>query len=160
MRTRTVVGILVAVALSLSACSLLEPGPDDCPVRVDEGGECFAPSRAGFVEHALASFQAWPQFDGLAIEAGEVIEGFDAAAGQPTWIVPLRSDGRIVAASRFLPFQDKVRLGEVVLYLPARDKFPTPGQNERLVIFAQMCGDPMAATCLFREYGWRIEQAP
>ena len=159
MRTRTVVGILVAVALSLSGCSMLEPGPHQCR-PVDVGSECFAPSRAGFVKHALASARAWPQLDGLAIEAGEVIEGFDAAADEPTWMVPLRSDGRIVAASRFLPFQNEVRLGEVALYLPARDEFPMPGQNERLVIFTQACGDPMPAACLFSEHGWRIEQAP
>ena len=159
MHTRTVVGILVAVALSLSGCSMLEPGPGECR-PVDEGGECFAPSRAGFVEHALASARAWQQLDGLVIEAGEVVEGFDAAADAPTWIVPLRSDGRVVAASRFLPFENEVRLGEVALYLPVRDEFPTPAQNDRLVIFTQVCGDPMPATCLFREHGWRIEQAP
>ena len=150
---------LVVLTLSLSGCSMLQPGPDGCR-PVDEGGGCFVPSRDGFVEHALVSARAWPQLDGLTIEASEVIEGFDAAAGQPTWIVPLRSDGGIVAASRFLPFNGEVRLGEVALYLPARDKFPTPVQNERLVIFAKMCGDPMPATCLFREHGWRLEQAP
>jgi hypothetical protein len=110
---------------------VLEAGPDECR-PVDEGGECFAPSD----------------------------EGFDAAADAPTWIVPLRSNGQIVAASRFLPFENQVRLGEVALYLPARVEFPTPAQDERLVIFPQPCGEPMPATCLFREHGWRIEQAP
>lgn len=156
MRARTVVGILVAVAFTLSGCSLLETGLDECR-PVDEGGECFAPSRTGFVEHALASTRAWPQLEGLTIEAGVVVEGFDAAAGLPTWIVPLSSDGRFVAASRFLPFGDEVRLGEVAIYVPARDEFPTPRENERLVIFTQTCGDPMPATCLFRKHGWRIE---
>jgi hypothetical protein len=155
---RTAVGMLLAVALSLSGCSMVEPGPDECR-PVDEGGECFAPSRAGFVDHALASARAWPRLDGLAIEAGEVVEGFDAAADGQTWIVPLRSNGRIVAASRFLPFGSEVRLGEVALYLPARHGFPTPAQNERLVIFTQACGDPIPATCLFRGHGWRIEHA-
>lgn len=159
MRTGAVVGILVAVVLSLSGCSILEPGPDECR-PVDEGGECFAPARASFVEHALASARAWPQLDGLAIEAGEVVEAFDAAADAPTWIVPLRSNGQIVAASRFLPFENEVRLGEVALYVPARDESPTPAQNERLVIFTQVCGDPMPKTCLFREHAWRIERAP
>jgi hypothetical protein len=159
LRTQSVAGIMVAVALSLSGCSMLEPGPDECR-PVDDGGECFAPSRAGFVEHALASARAWPQLDGLEIEAGEVVEGFDAAAGVQTWIVPLRSNGQIVAASRFLPFANLVRLGEVTLYLPARDEFPTPAHNERLVLFAQRCGDPMPATCLFSEHGWRIERVP
>ena len=37
------------------------------------------------------------------------VDGFDAEAGQPTWVVPLRSDASIVAASRFLPL-DKVRV--------------------------------------------------
>jgi hypothetical protein len=159
LRARTVVATLVAVVLSLSGCSMLEPGPDECRA-VDEGGECFAPSRAGIVEHALASTRAWPQLDGLAIEAGEVVEGFDAAADAPTWMVPLRSNGKIVAASRFLPFENEVRLGEVALYLPARDEFPTPAHDERLVIFTQDCGDPLPETCLFREHAWRIEQAP
>ncbi len=156
---RTLLGILIALSWSLSGCSLVGLGPDACR-PVDEGGECFAPSRDGFVEHAIESARAWPQLDGLAIEAGGVIEGFDAAAGAPTWIVPLLSDGRVVAASRFLPFGDEVRLGEIALYLPPRDGFPTPAAGERLVIFTAMCGDPMPATCLFREYGWRIEPAP
>ena len=155
---RILLGILIALSWSLSGCSLVGLGPDACR-PVDEGGECFAPSRDGFVEHAIESASAWPQLDGLAIEAGGVIEGFDAAAGEPTWIVPLLSDGRIVAASRFLPFGDEVRLGEVALYQPARDGFPTPAAGERLVIFTAMCGDPIPATCLFREHGWRIEPA-
>jgi len=159
VRTRAVPGILAAVAFCLSGCFAVEPGPDDCR-PVDEGGECFAPSRVGFVEHALASARAWPQLDGRAIEAGEVVEGFDAAAGQPTWIVPLRSDGEIVAASRFLPFEHAVRLAEIALYLPAREAFPMPAPGERLVIFTQACGDPMPATCLFNEHGWRLEQDP
>jgi hypothetical protein len=135
------------------------PEPDECR-PVDEGGRCFVPSRDGFVEHALVSAWAWPQLDGLRIEASEGIESFDAAAGRQTWIVPLRSNGGIVAASRFLPFDDEVRLGEVALYPAARDRFPTPAQNERLVIFTRMCGDPIPATCLFREHGGRLEQAP
>lgn len=159
MRTGTGLGILVAAAVLLSGCSLLlRQGADDC-VPVDTGGECFAPTREGFIEHALASARAWPQLDGLAIEAGEIIEGFDAAAEQPTWIVPLRFEGRFVGASRFLPFREQVRLGEVALYQPARDAFPAPGQGERLVIFTAACGDPMPEACLFREYRWRIEPA-
>lgn len=156
MRTRTLLWILAAGSLALSGCSVVEPGPDTCR-PVDEGGECFAPTREGFIDHALASARAWPQLDGLAIDADEIIEGFDAAAGQPTWIVPLRSNGRVVGASRFLPFRDEVRLAEVALYQPARDGFPAPGQGERLVIFTAQCGDPKPETCLFAEYGWRVE---
>lgn len=66
----------------------------------------------------------------------------------------------IVAASRFLPFRGQVRLGEVVLYQPARDEFPTPAPNERIVLFRESCGDPMPASCLFTEYSWRLERAP
>ncbi len=156
---RTLLGILVALCWSLSGCSLVGLGPDACR-PVDEGGECFAPSGDGFAEHAIESARAWPQLDGIALEAGGVIDAFDEAAGEPTWIVPLWADGRIVAASRFLPFgADEVRLGEVALYRPPRDGIPTPAAGERLVIFTAMCGDPMPATCLFRESGWRIEPA-
>lgn len=160
MLSRTVLAILIA-AMMVVGCSIIrgEPGPNEC-VPVDEGGECFTPSHQGFIDHALESTRAWPQLSGLAVEVSEVIEGFDAAAGQPTWIVPIRSDGRVVAASRFLPFRDQVRLGEVALYLPPRESFPTPRPDERLVIFTKMCGDPMPETCVFSEYGWRIEPAP
>jgi hypothetical protein len=72
----------------------------------------------------------------------------------------MRANGQVVAASRFVPFDNEVRLGEVAIYLPAREAFPMPAQHERLVIFTQVCGDPMPGTCLFREHAWRIEQAP
>ncbi|MDP8903968.1 MAG: hypothetical protein M3N29_01400 [Chloroflexota bacterium] len=149
---------LLVVVLVAAGCfsTRPEPGPDAC-VPVDVGGECFAPGREGFIDHALESTRAWPQLAGLPVEADEVIEGFDEAAGQPTWIVPIRVDGKFVAASRFLPFRDQVRLGEIALYLPPRDDFPIPAAAERLVIFTKWCGDPMPETCLFTEYGWRIE---
>jgi hypothetical protein len=108
--------LLISLALSLSACSLLEPGPQACR-PVDEGGECFTPSHEGFISHALASARAWPQLDGLAVEATEVIDAFDTESGQAIWIVPIRAGGKIVAASRFQTFADtdEVRLGEVAL---------------------------------------------
>jgi hypothetical protein len=52
LRTRTLLGILLALVFSLSGWSLLEPRPDECH-PVDVGAECFAPSREGFIEHAL-----------------------------------------------------------------------------------------------------------
>lgn len=152
------VALVAAVALVIAGCSFLTDDPSACR-PVDVGGECFAPSDKGFVEHALTSARAWPQLNGLDIEAGAVIEGFDAVAAQPTWIVPLRSGGQIVAASRFLPFGDQVRLGEVTLYEPARDSFPVPRDGERLVLVSGYCGDPLPDECLFTNYGWRIEQA-
>ena len=154
-------GMLIALALSLSRCSLLEPGPDACR-PVDEGGECFTPSRDGFIAHALASARAWPQLDGMAVEATEVIDALDTESGRAIWIVPIRAGGQVVAASRFQPFADtgQVRLGEVALYQPARASFPTPRADQRLVIFVASCGDPMPESCLFTNFAWRLEAAP
>lgn len=150
--------LLISLALSLSACSLLEPGPGACR-PVDEGGECFTPSHEGFISHALASARAWPQLDGLVVEATEVIDAFDTESGQAIWIVPIRAGGKIVAASRFQQFSDKdqVQLGEVALYLPPRLSFPAPRAGQRLVIFHASCGDPMPESCLFTNFGWRLE---
>lgn len=158
MRAGRGAALVAAAALAIAGCSLLADDPSACR-PVDVGGDCFAPSDEGFVEHALTSAGAWPQLNGLDIEAGAVIEAFDTAAGQPTWIVPLFSDGQTVAASRFLPFEDQVRLSEVTLYQPARDGFPVPRDGERLVLVSRACVDPLPDECLFTEYGWRIEQA-
>lgn len=156
MATRTVLGILVAGALLVSGCERFSTGPDACQ-PVDPGTGCFDSTREAFIEHALASARARPELDGLEIEAGEVLYGLDEAAVQPTWIVPLRSNGRVVGATRFATFRDQVRLVEVALYQPARDSFPSRGPGQNLVIFIAPCGDPIPETCLFREYGWRIE---
>jgi hypothetical protein len=152
---------LIALALSLSGCSLLEPGPDACR-PVDEGGECFTPSRDGFLTHALASARAWPQLDGVGVEATEVIDAVDAESGRAIWIVPIRAGGQVVAASRFQPFADtgQVRLGEVTLYQPARASFPIPRADQRLVIFIESCGDPLPESCLFTNFAWRLQAAP
>ena len=150
--------LVAALVLVTAGCSFLADDPSACR-PVDVGGECFAPSDEGFIEHALTSAGAWPQLDGLDIEAGGVIKGFDADAAQPTWVVPLRSGGQTVAASRFLPFGDQVRLAEVTLYQPARDSFPAPGNGERLVLVSAGCGEPLPDECLFTNYEWRIEQA-
>ncbi len=128
---------------------------------VDEGGNCFDPTEQAFIDHAIESTRAWPQLAGLAVQATEIIEAYDTAAEQPTWIVPITADGRIVAASRFLPFGHQVRLGEIALYQPPRDTFPTPGLRQRLIVFATAsCVDPMPDQCLFSERGWRIEPSP
>jgi hypothetical protein len=154
-------GLLIALTLSLSGCSLLEPGPDACR-PVDEGGECFTPSHDGFIAHALASSRAWPQLDGMPVEATEVIDAFDEESEREIWIVPLRAGGQVVAASRFQPFADtdQVRLGEVALYQPARASFPAPRPGQRLVSFIAPCGETMPESCLFTNFGWRLEAAP
>jgi hypothetical protein len=151
----------VLVALTLAAgiaagCSVFELGDPWCP-PVDVGGDCFLPSDDAFVAHALESATAWPQLDGVQITAGPVIEGFDEAAGQQTWVVPLLGNGRTVAASRFLPFEGHVRLAEVALYQPPRDVFPVPRAGRHLVLFEMVCPDPSTAACLFQNYGWRVE---
>ena len=152
--------MLIALTLSLAACSPLEPRPDACR-PVDEGGECFTPSHDGFIAHALASARAWPQLDGMEVEATDIIDAFDAESGRAIWIVPIRAHGQVVAASRFQPFGDtgQVRLGEVALYQPARTSFPTPRADQRLVIFLTSCGDPMPESCLFTNFAWRLEAA-
>lgn len=151
--------VLVASALVLAGCSFLS-APDSACAPVDPGGECFAPSNAAFVEHALTSATAWPQLNGVALTPGDVIEGFDEVAGQPTWVVPLLANERVVAASRFLPVGDRVRLAEVALYEPPRLDFPTPKDGDRLVLMsAGVCGDPLPEKCLFTNYGWRFDPA-
>ena len=158
LKTHHAAGFLLAIALIAGGCSVLQPGDPACP-PVDPGGDCFAPSNAAFAAHALTSASAWPQLDGLPIVAGNVLEAFDEAANQPTWIVSLLVEERVVAASRFLPHGTEVRLAEVVLYEPARLKFPTVGPGQRLVLFhaAKGCGEPIRADCLFINYGWRID---
>ncbi|MBA3959146.1 MAG: hypothetical protein H0X60_01955 [Chloroflexi bacterium] len=162
MRVIGGIGVMVAVALALVGCSLVAAPDPDCP-PVDEGGECFVPTEQGFLDHALESAGAWPQLDGISLVPQGVIEGFDEAANQPTWIVPMVADGSVVAASRFLALDDRVRLGEVVLYQPPRPSFPTPGDGERLVIspaLGEECVDPVPDDCLFAEHLWRLEPAP
>lgn len=155
-----VLAVCAATALVLSSCSFLFRDDPACR-PVDVGGECFAPSNAAFVAHALTSATAWPQLLGASLTPGDVIEGFDEVAAQPTWVVALRADGRVVAASRFLPVGDRVRLAEVALYEPPRLDFPTPGDGQQLVlILAGVCGDPMPEECLFTNYGWRFDPAP
>ncbi|MBA2316107.1 MAG: hypothetical protein H0V87_12020 [Chloroflexi bacterium] len=152
-------GITLAIgaSIALAACSVLNIGEPTCP-PVDPGGECFAPSDAGFAEHALTSATAWPQLDGIPLSAGDVIHGFDEVADQPTWVVPLLADGQVVGASRFLPFGDDVRLAEIALYQPPRATFPSPaaGQGLKLTL-ATGCYDPGAGECLFTSYGWRLD---
>jgi hypothetical protein len=161
MRVIDRIGVVLAVALAVAGCSLVAADPD-CP-PVDEGGECFVPTEQGFLDHAMESAGAWPPLDGVNLVPQGVIEGFDRAANQRTWIVPMVADGRVVAASRFLPFDDRVRLGEVVLYQPPRQSFPTPDEGERLVILPALgreCVDPEADKCLFAEHLWLLEPAP
>lgn len=151
------VALAIIPALS-SACSVVTDRDPWCP-PVDEGGDCFRPSEAAFKAHALQSATAWPQLRGLPITAGQVIEGFDEVAGQPTWVVPLLAEGRVVAASRFLPFEGFVRLGEVALYQPPRLDFPIPNAGERFVLSAGPgCSEPGPEACLFSGYRWRLDR--
>lgn len=95
----------------------------------------------------------------MHITAGRVIEGFDEVAGQPTWVVPLLAEGRFVAASRFLPYDGFVRLGEVALYKPPLLDFPMPRAGERLVLTSgASCSGPGLEACLFSGYHWRLER--
>lgn len=105
----------------------------------------------------MESSTAWPQLRGVPLTSGPVVEGFDEVAGLPTWVVPLLSEGRTVAASRFLPFEGHVRLAEVALYQPPREAFPIPHGGDRLVLFEKSCADPWPDACLFQNYAWRIE---
>ena len=151
-----IVSTVLTAALLVPGCS---PVDDACP-PVDPGGECFVPSHRAFLEHAVESARAWPQLAGRDIEADEVIEAVDTVDGHATWLVPLRSDGWIVAASRFLPFRNEAKLAEVVLYEPPRRTFPSPDDGEELRLVSARCGDPLPRTCLFRNYAWRLEPVP
>lgn len=162
MPVTRLLGILWGLAIGLSACSFLPEADASCP-PVDPGGDCFVPSRDAFATHALTSATAWPQLNGVALDTGDLIEGFDEVAGQRTWIVPLWARGEVVAASRFLPLGNRVRLAEVVLYQPARRTFPGPVGGQRLILVAagaNDCGDPLPNQCLFINYRWRFDSAP
>ena len=93
----------------------------------------------------------------MPLRADKVIEAFDEDSGQRAWIVPIESGDLIVAASRFSPAGAQVKLGEVVLYLPARESIPVPAAGERLILSQRICGDPLPAECLFTNHAWRIE---
>jgi hypothetical protein len=155
MRIMRLAAVLGALALA-AACSSFASDPACAPV--DPGGECFGPADAAFAAHALASAAAWPQLEGLALTAGPVIAAFDEAAGQPTWVVPLMANDRVVAASRFLPVGERVRLAEVALYQPPRTDFPVPVAGQRLVLIpTASCADPLPVSCLFANHSWRID---
>lgn len=145
-------------AASGSGCSLGADPDAWCP-PVDPGGNCSPPSEVAFKAHALESATAWPQLSGLSITAGPVIEGFDEAAGQPTWVVPLFADGQVVAASRFLPSEGYVKLGEIALYQPPWLDFPIRTQASSSCSHqAMVAPTPALRRAPFSSYQWHIDQ--
>lgn len=124
---------------------------------VDVGGECFEPSTEAFIEHALTSAGAWPQLDDHELEADRVIDATDLSNDSPTWLVPLLSDGRMVAISRFMSVdQDQVKLGEVSLLEEALDPVPA-GFGGDLVLFKDVaCAEDPSFDCLFNEVRWAV----
>lgn len=162
------IAAVLGLAISLAGCSLVDlvtgrrEAPPDDPCRpVDPGGECFEPSDAAFRDHAEASAEAWPQLDGLPIEAGPVLSVEDRVDGRATWIVPLVSAGSFVATSRFIRLEEdsRVKLAEIALLVPNRPEFPTPVDGERLVRYERPgCGNPLEALCVFSDSDLAILQ--
>lgn len=148
--------LLIIPMVLLAACGLAEPSGPCAPV--DVGGECFEPSEAGFVEHALTSAGAWPQLDDVVLTAGHVLEGTDLTNDTRTWVVPLLAGGEMVAVSRFIPVtDDEVKLGEVALLEEPMPPLPADLGGE-LVLYADSphCFDNPQLECLFSEMAWAV----
>ncbi len=140
----------------LAGCGLVEPSGPCAPV--DVGGECFEPSEEGFIDHALTSAGTWPQLDGVALTADRVIEGADVTNDVRTWIVPLLSDGEMVAVSRFIPVtDDRVKLGEAALLEEPLPPLPADLGGEPVLYAASpRCHDNAELECLFSELAWAV----
>ncbi len=152
--------LVVLFAALLSGCGLL--GTDELSpcAPVDVGGECFAPSEEAFIEHALTSAGAWPQLKGVKLSADRIIEGADLANNIETWIVPMLSDGRMVAVSRFVPVENgQVKLGEVALLEEPLPRLPDDLGGEFVLFIDVGCIDDASAGCLFGEYRWAVRLA-
>lgn len=144
------------IALVLTGCGLAGTSGPCAPV--DVGGECFEPTGAAFIRHALMSAEAWPQLDGVDVTADRVIEGFDRSHGTRTWVVPLMADSEMVAISRFIPVTDtQVKLGEVSLLEEPLPPLPSDFGGE-FVLYADSpnCIDNPELECLFSELAWAI----
>jgi len=143
----------LGIAFVLTGCA---PEQSRC-APVDPGGECFAPSKEAFIEHALTSAMAWPQLDGVTVSANRVIEAVDTSTDSRTWLVPLMDGNRMVAISRFLTVgEDEVKLGEVSLLEEPLEPLPERFAGE-LVLFADAsCAEDPSIDCLFSEERWAV----
>lgn len=154
-------GLLLLLApclVSLAGCGLLRPEPPDPCAPVDVGGECFTPSHEAFIAHALESAGAWPQLDGVALSADRVVEGDDLTNQSVTWVVPIVSEGRMVAISRFLPAgRGQVKLAEVALLEEPLPPLPDDLGGELVLFVNPGCADDSDKACLFSEYGWALQ---
>lgn len=138
--------VLVGCAPEQSRC-----GP------VDPGGECFAPSKDAFIEHALTSATAWPQLDGVTVSATRVIEAVDLTTDSQTWLVPLMDGNRMVAISRFLTVdEDEVKLGEVSLLEEPLEPLPEQFGGEVVLFADTSCAEDPSIDCLFNESRWAV----
>jgi len=144
------------IALILAGCGLSERSGPCAPV--DVGGECFEPTEAAFIRHALTSADAWPQLDDVDVTAQRVIEGFDLSGNTRTWVVPLSADGEMVGISRFVPVTDtQVKLGEVSLLEEPLPPLPSDfGGEFVLYVDSPNCIDNAGLECLFSEIAWAV----
>ena len=117
------------------------------------------PSSDAFVEHAIASAAAWPQLDEMELLAATVIEGTDLSRDSTTWLVPLLSDGRMVAVSRFVPAGEAAKLGEVALLEQPLDPLPEELPGELVLFVDVACADDPSIDCLFSELRWAVRLA-
>lgn len=148
---------LSLIVLVLAGCGLVAEASGPC-APVDVGGECFEPSEEAFIDHALTSAEAWPQLDGVEVTADRVIEGTDVTNDMGTWIVPLITDGKMVAVSRFVPVADnQVKLGEVALLEDPLPPLPADlGGEFVLYVDSRHCIDNPELECLFSELAWAV----
>jgi len=151
--------VLLFLGALVSACGPSAEDLGPC-APVDVGGECFAPSNEGFLQHALTSADAWPQLDGVELSADRVIEGVQLPDNTPIWLVPIMSDNRMVAISRFVAVErDQVKLGEVALLERPLPPLPADVGGE-LVLFVDIgCVDDASVDCLFGAHRWAVRLA-
>lgn len=154
---KVVLGVLVAAVVVGGCSSLFERDITDPCAPVDPGGECFVPSADGYRSHALESATAWPQLRGVQLTVEPLVEARDPD-GNIELIAPMTSDGRVVAASRFVPVSGvQVKLGEVTLFDPPLASFPRPQAGQRLVLRYTACLEP-GERCLFKGWGWEFAE--
>ena len=149
--------VAIGIGLVLAGCGLMSDQSGDPCAPVDVGGDCFEPSPEAFIAHALRSAGAWPQLDGHNLEADRVIEATELSNDSATWLVPLLSNGRMVAISRFTSVDEsQVKLGEVSLLEEPLDP-PPPAFGGDLVLFEDVaCAEDPSIDCLFNEMRWAV----